>query len=129
NVPAGAAEFQATGFGKRSMEMRQVIVIGFGITRRPVHHQPNPLQIAPGMAQVMRQEDLAPSQTGAPGLPSGGYPGALLPLALRDSAGQLRQGFGGGLSLTDVTPDPFDLGPNLPVPTLELRPVDLQKEF
>ena len=37
DVPAGAAQFQAAAFGGRSMEMGQVIVIGFGVPCRPVH--------------------------------------------------------------------------------------------
>src|SRR5208282_4809720 len=70
DVPAGAAQFQAAGFGRRSMEMGQVIVIGFGVPRRPVYHQPDFFQFAPRVAQVVLQENLAPSQTRAPGLPA-----------------------------------------------------------
>lgn len=125
DVPAGAAQLQATGFGGWPMKMGQVIVIGFGITGRPVHHQPNPFQFAPGLAQGMLQEDLTPGESCPPGLPSGSHPGALLPRAFRDSAGQLRQRFGGRLSLTDVSPDPLDRGPDLVVPTLQRRPVGL----
>src|SRR5271169_2448875 len=88
DMPAGAAQFQAAGFGGRSMEMGQVIVIGFGVPRRPVHHQPDFFQFSPRVAQVVLQENLAPSQTRAPGLPAHRYPRALLPLVLRNSAGQ-----------------------------------------
>src|ERR1039458_5555038 len=70
DVPARAAQFQAAGFGGRSREMRQVIVIGFGVPARPVHHQPDFFQFAPRVAQVVLQENLVPSQTRAPGLPA-----------------------------------------------------------
>src|SRR5208337_4869220 len=99
DVPAGAAQFQAAGFGGRSVEMGQVIVIGFGVPRRPVYHQPDFFQFAPRLAQVMLQKDLAPSQTRAPGLSSRRHPSALLPLARGNSVGQLRQGGGGRFSV------------------------------
>src|SRR5271156_2903797 len=107
DVPAGAAQFQATGFGGRVVKMSQVVVIGLGVPRRPVHHPPDFSEFAPRVAQVVLQKDLAPSQTRAPGLPARRHPRALLPLVLRDSAGQLRQGGGGGVSLADMPPDPL----------------------
>src|ERR1035437_2636660 len=63
DVPAGAAQFQAAGFGGWSMEMGQVVVIGFGVPCRPVHHQPDFFQFAPRVTQVVLQENLVPSQT------------------------------------------------------------------
>src|ERR1700691_3909305 len=113
DVPAGAAQFQAAGFGGRTVEMGEVIVIGFGVPRRPVHYQPDFFQFAPRVAQVVLQKNLAPCQTRAPRLPARRHPRALLPLVLRDSADQLRQGSGGRFSLTDMPPDPLDLRPNL----------------
>src|SRR5208283_5017906 len=129
DVPAGAAQFQAAGLGGRSVEMGQVIVIGFGGPRRPVYHQPDFFQFAPRVAQVVLQENLAPSQTRAPGLPARRYPRALLPLVLPDSAGQLRQGGGGRFSLTDMPPDPLYLRPNLVIPSFQRRTLDLQKKL
>jgi hypothetical protein len=41
DVPAGAAQLQASGFGGRSVEMGQVVVTGFGVSRRPVYHPPD----------------------------------------------------------------------------------------
>src|ERR1039457_4659418 len=129
DVPAGAAQFQAAGFGGRSVEMGQVIMIGFGVPRRPVYHQPDFSQCAPRVAQVVLQENLAPSQTRAPGLPARRYPRALLPLVLRNSAGQLLQGGGRRLSLTDMPPDPLYFRPNLVIPSFERRTLDLQKKL
>lgn len=74
NMPAGAAQPQAASFRRRPMEMRQVIVIRFGITCGPVDHQPDPFQFAFGMAQIMLQKDLPPCQPAAPGFRSGRYP-------------------------------------------------------
>src|SRR5208337_743094 len=85
DMPAGAAQFQATGFGGRAVEMGQVIVVGLGVPRRPVHHQPDFFQFAPRVAQVVLQKNWAPSQTRAPGSPARRHPSALLPLLLRDS--------------------------------------------
>lgn len=62
NAPAGAAQLQATGFGRAPMKMGQAVVIRFGIAGRPVDHQPSLFQFAPGLAQVMLQKDLAPSE-------------------------------------------------------------------
>src|SRR5208282_1175085 len=129
DVPAGATQFQAAGFGGRSMEMGQVIVIGFGVPRRPVPHQPDFFQFAPRLPQVVWQENLAPSQPRAPGLPARRYPRALLPLLLRDSRGQLRQGGGGRFSLTDMPPDPLYFRPHLVIPSLERVPIDLQEKL
>src|ERR1039458_5546188 len=84
DVPAGTAQFQAAGFGGGTVEMGQVIVIGFRIPRRPVHHQPDFFQLAPRVAQVVLQKNLAPSQTRAPGLSAPPHPTALLPFVLRD---------------------------------------------
>src|SRR5271157_2023961 len=105
DVPAGTAQFQAAGFGGGTVEMGQGIVIGFRVPRRPIHHQPDFFQIASRVEQVVLQKDLAPSQTPAPGLPAGRHPRALLPLVLRDSARQLRQGGGGSFSLANMPPD------------------------
>src|SRR5271154_3983079 len=124
DVPAGAAQFQATGFGGWPVEVGQVIVVGFGITRRPIHHQPDFFQFAPRLAQVVLQKNLAPSQTRAPGLSARRHPRALLPFVFRDPTGQLRQGGGGRFPLTDITANPLDLGPYLAVPSLERLPVD-----
>ena len=77
----------------------------------------------------MLQKDFAPGQTRVPGFPSDRHPGAVLPLGLGDAAAQLCQGLRGRFSLTDITPDPFDLGPDLVVPPLELRTIDLQKKL
>ena len=49
-MPAGAAQLEATSFGGRPVEMRQVIVIRFRIARRPVDHQPEFFQLR--LAQV-----------------------------------------------------------------------------
>jgi hypothetical protein len=81
------------------------------------------------MVQVVLQKDLAPSQTRAPGWPACRHPGALLPLVLRDSAGQVRQGRGGRFPVTNVTADPLDLRPHLVVTPLERRTLDLQKKL
>src|SRR5208283_4895672 len=129
DVPAGAAQFQAAGFGGRAVEMGQVIVVGFGVPRRPVHHQPDFFQLASRVAQVVLQENLAPSQTRAPGSPARRDPRALLPLALRDSAGQLRQGGGGRFSRTDMPPDPLYFRPHLVIPSFERRTLDSQKNI
>src|SRR5271157_1668583 len=89
DMPSGAAQFQATGFGRWTVEMGQIIVIGFGAPSRPVHHQPHSFQFALGVAQVVLQKNLAPSQTRAPGLPACRDPRALLPLVVRDPLRQL----------------------------------------
>ena len=127
DVPAGAAQFQAAGLGGGSVEMGQVIVIGFGVPRRPVHHPPDFFQFAPRLAQVVLQENLAPSQARAPGLSARRHPRALLPFILRDSAGQLRQGGGGRFPVTNVTADPLDLRPYLVVHPLSACPSTCRK--
>src|SRR5205814_8185366 len=80
--PAGTAQLQASRFRRGPVKVSRVIMIRLGVTGRPVHHQPNPLQLAPGLAQVMLQKDFAPGQTRVPGFPCDRHPAASPPLLL-----------------------------------------------
>jgi len=98
DVPAGAAQFQAKSFGRRLVQVSQIVVIRFGIARRPVDHQPDLFQFAPGVAQFMLQEDRRPSQTRAPGFPSHCYTRGVLPFRRGDATRQLAKVWDGGSS-------------------------------
>ena len=56
DVPAGAAQFQALSFRRRPVQVSEIVVIRFGIAPRPVHHEPDFFQFAPGAAQHMLQK-------------------------------------------------------------------------
>ena len=86
-----------------------------------------PVGLRPGAGHAAK--NLPPRQTRAPSWPSRRHPGALLPVCLRHALRQCRQGLGGRFSGTDITPDPFDLGPDLRVPALERLTIDLQKKL
>src|SRR5260370_12369100 len=68
DVPARAAQFQATRFARRTMQVCEVVVIGLGVTGRPIDHQPRSFRFVSVLAHAMLEIYLAP--TPAPPLPS-----------------------------------------------------------
>src|ERR1019366_4348999 len=96
DIPAGTAQAQHSRLLWRSVQMRQVIMIRFGIARGPIDDQPEFFQIGRSPIQGSRQINLHPRQARAPRLPIGRFPGTGVPLRLLLSGKQLgqRQRFG-----------------------------------
>src|SRR5271165_6329954 len=102
DVPARATELEAAGSCGEAMEVGQVVVIGFGLTFRPIHHQPNLFQFSLTLPQAMLQIHLAPSQTGTTRLAVGGLPRAAFPLLWRKAGRDLRQAQSGRDALGQI---------------------------
>src|SRR5216684_344232 len=94
DVPTRAAQFQATRFGGRTMQVSEVVVIGLGVTRRPIDHQPSFFRFVSVLAQAMLQVDVAPSQAGALPSPVDRLPRTRPPLWGWEAGDDLRQGAG-----------------------------------
>lgn len=63
DVPATAAEFQAQRLGRRTLQMRKVVVIRLRGLGRPVHDQQEFFGLATRMAQVVLQPHFTPGQS------------------------------------------------------------------
>src|SRR5215831_2641469 len=94
DVPARAAQFEATRFGRRTMQVSEVVGIGLGVTRRPIDHQPGFFRFVPVLAQTMLQVNLAPSQAGTLPSPVGRLPRTGLPWWRCKTGDDLCQGTG-----------------------------------
>src|ERR1700719_4610991 len=74
DVPAWAAQFEATRFGWRTMEMSEIEVVGLVGAGRPIDYQPHFFRRLSVLAQAMLQVNLTPSQAGVLRSPIGRLP-------------------------------------------------------
>src|ERR1700752_3620034 len=95
--------------------MSQVVVIGIGVSLRPIDHQPESLQVSASLAQAVPQENLTPRNSGRLRLAAGRQPRAGFPRLSGKISANLGQRFGWRGVRAYMAPDSFLLGVDLRV--------------